>query len=136
MSAQVKYLGYVIDERGLHPNPERVKAIVEAPAPRSSSELKSFLGLLNYYRKFLPNLSALLCPLHFLLQASTKWSWTLAHTKAFEEAKHLLSSSKVLVHFDPAKRAVLSCDASARGLGAVLAQLQNDGSEQPIAYTS
>ena len=136
MSAQVKYLGYVIDERGLHPNPERVKAIVEAPTPRSTSELKSFLGLLNYYRKFLPNLSALLSPLHSLLQASTKWSWTLAHTKAFEEAKRLLSSSKVLVHFDPAKRVVLSCDASARGLGAVLAHLQNDGSEQPIAYTS
>ena len=136
MSAQVKYLGYLIDERGLHPNPERVKAIVEAPTPRSTSELKSFLGLLNYYRKFLPNLSALWSPLHSLRQASTKWSWTLAHTKAFEEAKRLLSSSKVLVHFDPAKRVVLSCDASARGLGAVLAHLQNDGSEQPIAYTS
>ena len=60
----------------------------------------------------------------------------LAHAKAFEEAKHLLSSSKVLVHFDTAKRVVLSCDASARGQGAVLAHLQNDGSKQPIAYTS
>ena len=74
MSAQVKYLGYVIDERGLHPNPERVKAIVEAPAPRSTSELKSFLGLLNYYRKFIPNLSALLSPLHSLLCRSRQLS--------------------------------------------------------------
>ncbi|KAK6319814.1 hypothetical protein J4Q44_G00089210 [Coregonus suidteri] len=72
----VEYLGYKIDEQGLHPTNSKVEAIVNAPAPTNVSELRSFLGLLNYYGKFVANLSSLLHPLHQLLQADTKWNWS------------------------------------------------------------
>ncbi|PIK41134.1 hypothetical protein BSL78_22016 [Apostichopus japonicus] len=62
MTPSVHYLGHVIDEKGLHPMPEKVKAIKEAPAPRNVTELKSYLGLLTYYGKFLPSLSKTLAP--------------------------------------------------------------------------
>lgn len=69
----VEYLGYQI-AKVLHPTDSKVKAIVNVPAPTNVSGLRSFLGLLNYYGKFLENLSTLLHPLHQLLQANTKWA--------------------------------------------------------------
>ncbi len=71
MSTQVKYLGHIIDAKGLHPTPDRANAIQDAPSPTTVTELKSFLGLLSYYRKFLPNLSNLLTPLHSLTDKHT-----------------------------------------------------------------
>ncbi|XP_070381275.1 uncharacterized protein [Dermacentor albipictus] len=74
-ATSVEYLGYVIDKHGLHPAPEKVEAIVRAPAPSDTRELQSYLGLLNFYRRFLPNLSAVLHPLHVLLKKGTSWHW-------------------------------------------------------------
>ncbi|XP_058858757.1 uncharacterized protein K02A2.6-like [Acipenser ruthenus] len=133
---EVIYLGHKIDAAGLHPVEEKVRAISEAPAPKSVTELKSFLGLLNYYGRFLPNLSTVLAPLHKLLQKQVRWHWGLEQTKAFTQAKALLQSSDVLVHYDGKKALVLSCDASPYGLGAVLAHRMLDGSERPISYAS
>ena len=70
----VEYLGHIIDDKGLHPSPEKIRAIKDAPEPQNVTELKSFLGLLNYYAKFLPNLSILLSPLYKLLQKDSKWT--------------------------------------------------------------
>ena len=69
------YLGHTISSQGLHPSPDKVRAIVEAPAPRNVSQLRSFLGMVNYYGKFLNQLSSLLAPLYHLLQQKTKWHW-------------------------------------------------------------
>ena len=74
--------------------------------------------------------------LYRLLQNDVKWSWTSAHKNAFQEIKQLLVSSQVLVHYDPSKELVLSCDASPYGLGAVFSQVMEDGSERPVAYAS
>ena len=71
----VTYLGHVITAQGLHTEDSKVKAVVDAPAPRDVSELKSFLGMVNYYGKFLPDLSTLLSPLYILLQRTTVWKW-------------------------------------------------------------
>ena len=68
-------MGHVIDADGLHPTEDKVKAIKEAPRPRNVAELRSFLGILNYYHKFLPNLSGNLKPLYQLLHKKTKWTW-------------------------------------------------------------
>ena len=68
----VEYLGHIIDKDGLHPSKEKVRAIKEAPVPRNVTELKSFLGLLNYYSKFLPRLSTVLSPLYQLLRKEVK----------------------------------------------------------------
>ena len=87
MCPSVTYLGHVIDAEGLHPLSDRNRAIKGAPAPRSVSELKSHLGMLSYYSKFLPNLSFTLHPLYQLLKKDIKWSWGAAQEKAFATSK-------------------------------------------------
>ncbi|CAG2225510.1 unnamed protein product [Mytilus edulis] len=114
----------------------KVEAIDKAPSPTNVTELKAYLGMLNYYNRFLANLSHLLKPLHVLLQKDTKWSWEKEQEKAFIESKQLLKSASVLVHFDPKKKLILACDASPYGVGAVLLHKMDDGSDKPIAYTS
>ena len=115
MVPSVVYLGHRIDREGLHPLAEKVKAIKEAPRPRNASELKSYLGLLTYYSKFMPNLSSTLAPLYSLLRSSSHWHWGVRQAKAFKASQQLLTFSEVLVHFDPRNEIVLSCDASPYG---------------------
>ena len=136
MATEVDYLGHRIDAEGLHPLADKVWAVQEAPSPRSVSELKSYLGLLSYYGKFLPSLSSILAPLYRLLKVSVRWQWSDKEQKAFDKSKELLLSSKVLVHFDPDREVVLACDASPYGLGAVLSHRMPDGVERPIAFAS
>ena len=93
MAPSVEYLGHVIDSSGLHLTKTKVKAITEAPTPRNVAELRSFLGLINYYGKFLPNLSSTLAPLYKLLQQNTQWQWWVT---AFNAAKEALQSSTLL----------------------------------------
>ena len=133
MAPSVAYLGHRIDAQGLHPLPDKVRAIQEAPRPRNVSKLKSYLGLLSYYSKFLPNLATVLAPLYGLLRRYEKWRWTRAHTRAFEQSKELLLSSQVLVHFD-CLEIRLACDASDYGIGAVLSHLMPDGEEKPVGF--
>ena len=75
MLPSVEYLGHKISDKGLQPTEGKIKAIVEAPAPQNVSQLKAFLGMLNYYTKFLPNISSRLAPLYKLLQKAVVWSW-------------------------------------------------------------
>ena len=136
MVPSIDYLGYRIDTEGLHPQPDKVKAIKEAPNPTCVTELKAYLGLLTYYSKFLPNLSTTLAPLYALLQKDYPWRWMEEEEKAFIASKELLTSKSLLVHFNPKLKLVLACDASAYGIGAVLAHRMPDGSEKPIGYVS
>ncbi|CAG2223037.1 unnamed protein product [Mytilus edulis] len=136
MAEEVVYLGFKINKHGIYPVESKVEAIDKAPSPTNVTELKAYLGMLNYYNRFLANLSHLLKPLHVLLQKDTKWSWEKEQEKAFIESKQLLKSASVLVHFDPKKKLILACDASPYGLGAVLSHKMDDGSDKPIAYTS
>ena len=100
------------------------------------SHLKSFLGLLNYYGRFLPNLATFLAPLYELLQSTWRWSWGKSQSRAFEQAKKALTTSSLLTHIDHKKPVLLSCDASSYGVGAVLSHHMKYGSEQPIAFAS
>ena len=88
------------------------------------------------YGKFLPNLSTVLAPLYSLLKRDVRWRWTAKEERAFQASKDLLTSSQLLVHFDEKLPLILACDASAYGVGAVLAHRLQDGSEKPIAYAS
>ena len=133
---KVEYLGHVIDEKGLHPSPQKVKAVHDAPVPKSITELKSFIGFVNYYNKFISNLSSMLSPLYRLLQKGSTWNWSTPQQKAFDKTKQFLQSSTVLTHFDPSKPLTVSADASPYGIGGVLSHIMDDGSERPIAYTS
>ena len=136
MSSSVIYLGHKIDSEGLHPLPDKVRAIVEAPCPSNPKQLKAYLGLITYYAKFLPNLSSLLSPLYKLLHKDITWQWEDEQQNAFDKSKELLTSSNLLIHFNPELPILLACDASNYGIGAVLAHRMPDGSERPIAYAS
>ena len=136
MKSSVQYLGHVIDADGLHPVDSKLKAIVDAPTPRNVVELRSFLGLLNYYGRFIPNLAMLIHPLNQLLCHTTEWRWSKACQKAFKLAKEKLISPKVLVHYDVNRLIRLATDTSAYGIGAVISYTMDDGTEQPIAFVS
>ena len=136
MVPQVEYLGHTISKEGLRPTDGKVRAITDAPQPTNISQLKAFLGLVNYYGKFMQNLSTVLAPLYALLQKNTPWKWQPEQEKAFNEAKAFLKSPKLLVHYDHHKELILTCDASPVGVGAVLAHKMDDGTERPIGYAS
>ena len=135
-SYPVDYLGHVISSEGLKPSDEKVRAAADAPIPQNISQLRSFLGLLNYNAKFLPNISSILAPLYTLLGGSANWVWGRAQDMAFRKAKGLLVSTRVLVHFDPDRELIVSADASPFGIGAVLSHKFEDGLEKPIYYAS
>ena len=136
MVPEVEYLSHKINSEGLQPSDSKVAAIVEAPPPKNVSELKAFLGMVNYYGKFLPNLSTMLAPLYRLLRKETPWQWRGEQQQAFDEVKKLLQSPNLLVHFDGDKPIVLACDASPYGVGAVLSHRMEDGTDRPIAFAS
>ncbi|XP_026322974.1 uncharacterized protein K02A2.6-like [Hyposmocoma kahamanoa] len=133
---KVSYLGYVITKDGLKKSPEKIKAMVEAPLPTNINQLQSFLGLVNYYRNFVPNASTVLSPLYDLLKKGSKWNWTDEHNSAFIKVKELLASEQVLAHYKPSAKLILTVDASPSGLGAILSQVDSDGVERPIAFAS
>ena len=135
LAPSVTYLGHRIDHSGLHPLAEKVRAVQNAPDPHNVSELKSYLGLLTYYSKFIPNMETVLAPL-YKLRKEVPWRWSAAEKKAFKASKDQLTSSDLLVHFNPELDLLLMCDASSYGVGAVLAHRMPDGSERPIGYAS
>lgn len=132
----VEYLGHVIDSSGLHKAPSKVKAVVEAPSPQNVSQLRSFLGLLTYYAKFVPNLANMLKPLHELLNKTKQWKWTDRCEEAFKKVKTALAQSEALTHFNPNLPLQLACDASPYGVGAVVSHIMPSGEERPIAFAS
>ena len=133
---QVEYLGYIIDKDGLKTSKSKVVAIEKAPTPTNITQLKSFLGMVNYYGKFIKNLSTVLYPLFQLLRKDRTWEWSEKCAMAFKDIKSLLVSSQVLVHFNPSLELRLTVDASAYGVGAVLSHRFPSGVEKPIAYAS
>ena len=130
------YLGHLIDSTGIYTLPSKLNAIQDAPEPQDVGQLCSFLGLLNYYGKFISNLSTLLHPFNQLLKTNTKWEWDSDCVSAFAAAKSTLMSSSVLVHFDPKLSITLAGDASSYGIGAAISHIYPDGSERPIAFAS
>ena len=136
MCTSIEYLGHIISEKGLQPTTEKVRALKEMPNPKNVAELRSFLGIVNYYGKFLSNLSTKLAPLYSLLHKHARWSWGEEQEQAFLAAKEALQTDSILVHYDGSKPLILACDASPYGLGAVLSHVMADGTERPIAYVS
>ena len=99
---EVSYLGLTINSKGQHPTDDKVKAIVAAPEPSNLKQLESYLGMFNFYCRFVPNASTVLGPLNRLRQKNVPWSWGCQESDAFAKSKRLLLNSKALVHFNPA----------------------------------
>lgn len=134
----LRYLGYTLDENGLSIDGEKTKAITNYPVPRTTTEVRRFLGVVSYYRRFLNNFSTLSAPISDLLSNRKKnqpISWTPEAQKAFDDIKTVLTTAPVLCSPDFNKSFYLMCDASDVGIGSVLFQLE-DGLEHPVAYYS
>ena len=139
MQSSVTYLGHQINASGIHATSEKVQAIQDAPTPKNVTELHSFLGLLNYYGKFLRNVASLLHTLNQLnqlLRENQTWKWILACERAFQQEREQLSKAPVLAHYDPNLPIQLAGDASQYGVGAVLFHILPDGSEHTVAFAS
>jgi hypothetical protein len=86
----VSYLGHIITEDGVRPDPTKVEAIKNFPRPETAKQLKSFLGMASYYRRFIPRFSQIAAPLHSLLKKNTEFEWLCEQEEAFQELKHKL----------------------------------------------
>ena len=132
---EVKYLGHVVSEQGVKTDPEKISAVQNWPIPENKTQLRSFLGLCTYYRKFVKNFSAFAKPLHRLTEEKQNFVWTQDCQQAFEYLKEQLAETPVLAYPSPDTEFILDTDASNFALGAVLSQIQ-DGTEKVIAYFS
>lgn len=132
-SNEIKFLGHIISRDGVKPLPEKVDAILKAPEPKTVTQVQAYLGLLNYYGKFLPRLSECLTPIYNLLKNDTPFKWTESCQRAFENSKKLLLENQLIVHYDCNKELFLTSDASKYGVGAVLSH-KIDG--EPISFAS
>jgi len=132
------YLGHVIGNGQVKPDPKKIAAVRGYPMPRTKKEVRSFLGLTGYYRKFIGNYARLAMPLSDLTKKSLpdKVNWSPECGEAFEALKKALCESPILQNPDFSKPFLLQTDASDRGVGAVLSQKDVEGVDRPIAYYS
>jgi hypothetical protein len=136
MQESVTYLGCIISASGIQPTEEKVEAVKNAPRPENSTQLRSFLGMVNFFGKFIKNLTTILHPLNRLLQKGREFKWSPECERAFQSTKNSLTSTNVLVHYNPELPLILQCDASPYGVDAVISHRFPDNIERPIAYTS
>ena len=126
---EVKYIGHVLTSAGVHPDEDKVQALLELPTPQSRLELQRVLGVVNYLGRFITNMSTITTPLHQLLKKYAAWEWHGGHDAVYQLLKSAIVKCPVLKFFDPTKPALLQTDASSAGLGACLLL---DG--HPVAY--
>ena len=133
---EMTYCGHKINANGLHKTQDKIEAVINAPVPENVTQLRAFLGLVNYYSHFLPNMASVLHPLYQLLKKDRKYTWTLVTQNAFDTVKEMITSDTVLTHYNPDLPVKLACDSSAYGLGAVISHVMENGEERPIAFAS
>ena len=132
----VQYLGHIVSAEGIKCDPEKIETVKDWPIPKSVTQVRSFLGLASYYRKFIDNFAEIAHPLTSLTRKRAKFCWSTACQQSFETLKECLISAPVLAYpLRDAGEFVLDTDASNHGMGAVLSQVQN-GQEKVIAYAS
>lgn len=118
---EVAYMGHMLSAAGLQPDPEKVKAIKEMPAPTDKQSIQRLLGMTNYLQMFAPRPSEVTTPLRELTKNDNEFRWDAqVHGAALVETKKILSTTPVLKYFDPSATPTLQCDASMHGLGACL----------------
>lgn len=135
LKLETEFLGHVICKEGVKPNPNKIKAIEKYPLPKTPTEIKRFLGLLGYYRKFIPDFARLTKPLTQCLKKGSKISLNQNYINCVDHCKTLLTNDPILQYPDFTREFVLTTDASNVAIGAVLSQ-GTIGSDKPIAYAS
>jgi hypothetical protein len=133
---QVQFLGFVISKDGITMDPEKISAVVEWPTPQNPRDIQVFLGLANFYRRFIKDFSKISLPLTALLKKSATFSWNELTENAFLRLKARIISNPILCHYDPLKPCFIETDASDFALGAVCSQNDENGTPHPIAFYS
>lgn len=134
-ATQVRYLGHVISADGIRADPDKIDAVRQWPVPKNQTEVRSFVGLASYYRRFIEGFAEIARPLHRLTEKGRKFKWDGECQRAFLQLKTALVTTPVLAYPDPHKAFILDTDASDVGIGAVLSQ-EVDGLERVVAYAS
>lgn len=134
-SSQVQYLGHVISSEGVMADPSKVEAVQAWPTPKTQTEVRSFVGLASYYRRFIKGFAEIARPLHQLTEKGKRFVWGEECQESFQRLKASLISAPVLAYPDPKKPFILDTDASDVGIGAVLSQ-EDGGLERVVAYAS
>ena len=132
---RIKFLGHIVSEKGMEVNPESVEGIVKMTFPKTTREVRRFIGMCSFYRKFIPDFAKIAAPLTSLQSKIVKYVWTPECQEAFEQLKQKLTSTPVLRKADLKKEFELHTDASDCHVGAVLMQKEEDGLH-PIGYFS
>lgn len=132
---EVAYLGHIITKDGVKPNPQKCQAIKDFPEPRNPKEIKSFLGLTGYYRRFIPNFAKIAKPLTKLLQKDIPFHFNKECSESFEKLKNFLMTEPILIYPNFEETFILTTDASAFAIGAILSQGPIN-KDLPIAYAS
>lgn len=135
---QVEYLGHIVSAEGLRPGARNVEKLLAMRKPNNTSDVRSFLGMTGYFRRFIPDYATVAEPLTKLLKKEATFVWEEEQALAFEKLKVVLTSPPILAFPDSDKLQILTTDASGRGIGAVLSQVQDEDSndEQVVAYAS
>ena len=118
----VNFLGHEINSEGIKPAKDKVEALIKAPRPTNVTEVRAFLGLVNFYRKFVKGITEVVYPLYELERKDQKFVWTKSYEDASNKVKDAIVNSPVITNFDPTKETILTTDASSYGIGAVLSQ--------------
>ncbi len=131
----VRYLGHIVSEQGVQTDPDKTKCVMEWPTPADPKQLRQFLGLASYYRRFVKNFAQIAAPLHRLTEKGSSWTWSNECEDAFTTLRGKLTTTPVLTfpRFD--QPFILDVDASGDGLGEILSQVE-DGRECVVAYAS
>ena len=133
---ELSFFGHTISADGIKPSVSKIEAIQIFPPPTCQKDISSFLGMVNYLARFIPNLASKTAPLRKLLRKDTPWKWTNEENQTFESLKKLVTSDLVVAHYDSALPTSLIVDASPEGVGAILAQKQPDETVRPVYYAS
>jgi len=133
---EVEFLGYVIGKEGIKMSNDKVQAVLSWKTPKSLTEVQSFLGFANFYRRFIQDYSKVARPLTELTKKVEKWEWNNEAGRAFEELKQIFTTAPILAHFDAQKPVIIETDASDFAIGAVLSQRDDEGRLHPVAFHS
>lgn len=133
---EIDFLGFLISKYGIRKNPEKVRAIMDFPIPKNVRHLQSFLGLVNFYRKFHQQHSDLVSPLLHLLKKDVPWSWSIADAAAFEKIKEAFANDIMLNYPDFSKPLFLNTDASLNAISGELFQVDDEGLRRPLVFYS
>lgn len=133
---EIRYLGHLVSNGTIKPDPGKVEAITNYPVPRNVRQVRSFLGMCGWYQRYISGYAAIASPITDLLGKHDKFEWSSEANEAFEKLKVCMSTAPVLSHPDFSKPFTIQCDASKTGVGGVLFQLDESGGEHPIAFMS